>query len=80
MKYAVLLEAKSELSGPVVTLLDQAIFVPRAEAFSSSCGGIMLFKNISGITQDKQFCERTFGKTFNHVSYHCLSYIILLLY
>lgn len=61
MKYAILLQAKSELCGQVQTFLDEGIFVPRAEALSQSCGGIQLFKNISVITSVEQFCEKTFG-------------------
>lgn len=61
MKYVILLQAKSELFGPVQTSLDEGIFVPRAEGLSQSCGGIQLFKNIMSITNDEQFCEKTFG-------------------
>ena len=62
MKYAILLQAKSELSGPVQTALDEGIYVPRSEGLSQSCGGIQLFKKITSITKDEQFCEKRFGK------------------
>ena len=42
--------------------LDECIFVPHEVARSEGCGGLMLFKSISDIVSDPNFCNKTFGK------------------
>lgn len=70
-KYVCLLPSTSDLSyanvsdssGNTWIHMDKCIFVPFNVAFSSDCGGLQLFRNLSSVFQnDSNFCHTKFGK------------------
>ena len=47
-------------NGIVHIQMDKCIFVPRDIAYTTKCGGLMLFKNTTNL--DQKFCDSNFGE------------------
>lgn len=59
--YVCLLAAPTEKRFNGISIEEACIFVPKAIADSTKCGGLRLFENIKNITSDPDFCSKKLG-------------------
>ena len=53
--------------------LDKCIFIPKRIAESRKCGGLQVFRNITDITKDANFCTKPFGE-YRNIIHHALMF------
>ena len=59
--YVCLLKSPVKSRTNAFALEEKCIFVPKSVAVSSQCGGLRLFKNVSGVINDPDFCNKDLG-------------------
>lgn len=59
--YVCLIAPQIESTLNKLSIEEACIFVPKAIADSTECGGVRLFENIKKITSDPDFCSKKIG-------------------